>query len=255
MAKPLPLEDPAGKICALCLLAFDELCRSHIVPDYHFRRIRDEEDQLLKISATGRRLERKIQTGLFDRLLCQTCERHLNENFENEVHRLFESGVFDPSSAGLGQDYLVQTDYATFRLYMLSILWRASVSELPPFDLFKLGPVAEEFLRCCILNLVAPLPMEFPFIVVSLEFDGGWTHEWITLPMPGSIGNVKAAYFVVGGLYVCFILSKTMIHNDLSPLIMDLDGVQRLRRMHVNDIASIADSVAVIQKRYDAGDK
>lgn len=249
MAKSLPVDHPAAEICALCLLGFEKLARSHVVPDYHYKRMKSEEGRFFQISGTGK-LEKPIQTGLYERLLCEHCEAHLNDGFENEVHKLFELGAFDPKGIGLQQDFIVPADYRTLRLYMLSILWRASVAARPPFDEFVLEASCEEYLRQSLLFLTPPPPSVLPFVVLTIEFDGGWTNEWASMPQHGLAGEMRTAFFVVGGLLICFFLSPVKPDRELLSMLVKYDGLQRVRRMHVNHVEGLSRSVELIANRY-----
>ena len=251
MCSPVWIEDPTAEICALCLHPFTELRRSHIIPEYHFRRMRESDRTFLKISTGGPRLEKKIQKGLFERLLCKHCEEHLNDNFENEVHQLFEHGSFVPT-VGLKEEYQVQVNYTSFRLYMLSILWRASVACRIEFEEFQLPPLIEEVLRRCLLELTPPPPNELPFLLLSVEFDRGWTSGWVVVPRRGLADDVHTASFIVGGLLVTFFLSPISVDAEIKSLLLDYDGVQRVRRLHVNDLDGLARAVEELKLRYQA---
>src|SRR5688572_3550572 len=63
--------------CALCQES-RELCRSHIIPDFLYRTMRDEKNRFNVLSATDDQRDRVVQAGLWERLLCTDCETKLS---------------------------------------------------------------------------------------------------------------------------------------------------------------------------------
>ncbi|TJW03901.1 MAG: hypothetical protein E5X42_30315 [Mesorhizobium sp.] len=91
------------------------------------------------------------QRGLAEPLLCETCEQRFGryEKYAAEVmtgrsgHRFRLTGTRITISG---------IDYATFKLFQLSILWRASVSSLEFFKLVSIGPHEERIRRMLLGN-------------------------------------------------------------------------------------------------------
>jgi hypothetical protein len=126
-----------------------KLCRSHILPEFLYRPLYDEEHRYFVVTA-GTDCHRPLQRGLTEKLLCKDCEERLGR---------YEKYAAEVMSGRLGHRYqkrgsriiIKDIDYARFKLFQLSILWRGSVSSLEFFRLVSLGP-HEQRLRDMILR-------------------------------------------------------------------------------------------------------
>ena len=114
-------------VCKLCGRT-KPLCRSHVVPEFAYRPIKNAKGQ---IYAAGRKTK-KVQTGYSERLLCVCCEQRLNayetafkkawmDTIPSDFRHLRTRALEDVISVDI-------PDYATFKLFHLSVLWRAAVS-------------------------------------------------------------------------------------------------------------------------------
>ena len=146
------------------------LCRSHIVPNFAYAPIKNEKGQIL---AVGRDVK-KVQTGYFERILCEECERLLSA-YESSFKQAWMDTIhpdFSHLKSGPLQDFIrVEIpDYASFKLFHLSVLWRAAVSSG-----FKLDPRItlgkyDAQIAALIRNRDPGQPGDFPFLgVLSLD--------------------------------------------------------------------------------------
>ena len=129
--------------CRLCTSSQD-LCRSHILPEFLYRLLYDDKHRF-SILEKGIIGSRYGQRGLSEKLLCRACEQRFSahEKYAADVMR----GRLGHRAQVIGNEILIHdVDYAPFKLFQLSILWRASVSTLDFFRLVSLGP-REELLR------------------------------------------------------------------------------------------------------------
>lgn len=124
-----PAVNKQNQKCKLCGNTAP-LCRSHIVPDFAYRPIKDgdEKGQML---AVGRKVK-KVQTGHWERLLCSQCEGILNR-YETKFKKVWMDTIppdFKHVETEPPKDAIVVDipDYVSFKLFHLSVLWRATVS-------------------------------------------------------------------------------------------------------------------------------
>jgi hypothetical protein len=122
-------------ICQLCKEE-KKLCKAHLVPESFFRYLypsgKVEEEALKKISSTDGYIKRSW-TGIYDdNILCADCDNKLGE-FDNYGRYLFlESTPEIFMSSGKDSAYYFQdADIDKLTLFILSILWRFSISNLP----------------------------------------------------------------------------------------------------------------------------
>jgi len=148
-------------LCKLCKQE-KELCNiSHIIPNHAYN-ILKEDDLFFLIDKknANKPSKQKRYTGEFESsILCKDCEM-LISNYETYGYRLIyrldtlniENSITENEN-GLkalvikGKGY----DYSKFKLYLLSILWKASISTRPLFSEINLGKKTEEDLRNMIL--------------------------------------------------------------------------------------------------------
>lgn len=138
-------------LCKLCLQQ-RELRNSHIIPEFLYKLTYDEKHRAIDVDVDASTVKFS-QKGLRERLLCSVCEGRLN-TLETYFATIWYSkavtpkGLIDLKSGTLS----LQVDHANFKLFHLSILWRASVSTLPYFSRVNLGPY-EEGIRQMVLTL------------------------------------------------------------------------------------------------------
>lgn len=128
--------------CALCLCV-KPLCNSHVVPEFCYKPAYDDKHRLIEYDPVTRTKKGLPQKGLYCRLLCADCERLINDEYEKPFLKYWRNGgVLAP----LTTEELVVLDginYAQFKLFHLSVLFRAHASALSNFSDIQLGTHAE----------------------------------------------------------------------------------------------------------------
>jgi len=159
-------------ICKLCLREKELIGRSHILPNFMYSGMRDDSGRMYVISSTNPRRPRIVQSGAYERhIFCSDCDNNILGSLEryasNALYRknyLEESDEFHQVKAGPDAEYIYCTslDYLNFKLFLLSLLWRVSISEESAFENVKLTPEAEEFLRRSIHDHRFMPPLMYP---------------------------------------------------------------------------------------------
>ena len=135
--------------CKLCL-ASAPLRESHIFPEFLYRISYDATHTLEVHTVADGEAFTIIQKGLREPLLCADCEQKVGRWERHASQVLFHDGAGTWSQVG---DELQRSgvDYRKFKLFALSLIWRASVSTQRPFADVALGPL-EEKVRLLLLN-------------------------------------------------------------------------------------------------------
>ena len=129
-----------GDICRLCLKE-SELRHSHILPEFFYSSLYDEKHRTMLVASDEK--EKLIQKGTREYLLCQRCETKLSR-YEGYAAKLIrEIPSFSTDSSGLFL-YSENIDYIQFKLFQLSIIWRAGISKDRMFESVKLGKHEEK---------------------------------------------------------------------------------------------------------------
>ena len=146
---------PTG-LCRLCRKT-GPLCESHIIPEALYGPSYDCTHRLTKWPPSPGGKPTYLQKGLKEYLLCESCENLLNTSYEQPFKKYWYDGRALPDAVPVpdpGRDDVVLItgfDYATFKLFHLSVLWRASVASIQGFRSVNLGPY-EDKLRKMLLN-------------------------------------------------------------------------------------------------------
>jgi hypothetical protein len=156
-------------VCRLCLQQ-RELQLSHIKPEFVYGSLYDEKHRLdvfdLERGAQPRDITpaRKPQKGVREPLLCKECEGRFNrwETYTSELlyGRPKGTGILSTRTSS------VPVDSASLKLFVMSVVWRASVSSEPFFQYVKLGPTHEERLRVMLLSADPGAPIDYGITIV-----------------------------------------------------------------------------------------
>ncbi len=192
--------------CRLCLKD-KKLLKSHIIPEFFYKPVYDDLHRLNLVSAETPNRIKYEQKGYREKLLCNDCEGLLS-TFEDYVRRVFYGGV-EVETKMLKNGILIRNiDYKKFKLFQLSLLWRASVSRQGFFSEVNLG-TKEETIRK-MLNAQNPgEPHQFGCIMAILLWEENKPLDGIILPpLRLHIEGHICFRFIVGGYTWLFVVSR-----------------------------------------------
>lgn len=196
-------------VCKLCL-EDRELCDSHIIPEFMYKPIYDDKHRLHELSSdphVANKLTR--QKGLRERLLCQECEGHLSV-YERYASMVWHGGAGVTFEKRGRLTIMNSLDYETFKLFEISILWRAAVASGEFFGAVKIGNKHESTLRKMIRQADPGEPHEYgciTFVVISDDVEGKLVHMILTPERIRMYGHT-AYRFLFGSVCWIFIVSS-----------------------------------------------
>lgn len=196
------------KRCRLCQKESDSIRNSHPFPEFLYRPSYDEKHRALYLdprSDAGRR--DLCQKGPRERMLCPACETHLSvfEGYGASVLRSLSDSDVDrrrPNTLLRIPD----VDYVKFKIFTMSLLWRAGVSTQAMFRKVRLGP-HEERLREMIVEIRPGEPWEYGCFLEQLQE----VEEFgpiLVFPGEMRLENHKGCYFLAWGLLWQFVVSS-----------------------------------------------
>lgn len=155
-------------ICKLCLKE-GELQKSHIIPRSYFKRLKKDDGKIMVVQEG-----KKSITGNFDPkepMLCRDCEQFLSISYEHYGILVLR----DHKNFRKNSDHIViaSFQYEKFYLYLISILWRASIAKHMYYDTVQGSENLDDLLRYCIaqkklrINKVSGLRLDH-FIKISV---------------------------------------------------------------------------------------
>jgi len=121
-----------------------KLIKAHVIPQAFFRELTGKKRPSLLITDTIGTFPKRSPIGQYDKqILCGDCEPQFGDwdNYAQDF-LLRENGFQEIKKGGEGVvGYAVdQFDYEKLKLFFISLLWRASVSQLPFYKNVNLGP-------------------------------------------------------------------------------------------------------------------
>jgi hypothetical protein len=192
-------------VCALCK-SDRELRNSHVIPEFVYKSLYDDKHRFHVLSS-GEQSHRYSQKGIRERLLCGDCEQRFSTH-EKYVSEVF-TGKIAVSSRQHGK--LVQIaglDYRHFKLFSLSVLWRAGVSSLPMFSHVNLGAHAE-VIRRQLLRDDPGTSDRYGIFLAPLVYGGKDNQrDVIAQPTRSRLEGHLCYRFVFGGLIWVFVVSN-----------------------------------------------
>ena len=192
--------------CALCLRERD-LKRSHIIPEFLYESLYDDKHRLQILSVLPDEKNQLKQKGERERLLCDGCEAQFSR-YERYASLILGSKLPIKVEREGNLLTLFGLDYKKFKLFQLSILWRAGISTLPLFSRVQLGPHAER-LRVMLLAEDPGLPEQYACIMWLLAAPEGIVPALIMQPTRVRMFEKPAYKFTMGHLmWVYFVSSE-----------------------------------------------
>jgi len=207
--------------CALCQQD-GPLRNSHVIPEWVYEPLYDEKHRFHILSADPTRPSWPEQKGLRERLLCDDCETKLSV-WEGYARNLLSGDIGTTSKRSGDLVWVYGADYAPFKLFQLSILWRAGVSSLPIFSRVQLGP-HQERLRARLLAGSPGKPTEYGCALYALTTPEGIDRGLIVQPTLAKIDGVHAYHFVFGGLIWLYFVSSHAPKRAASDAFIQCNG-------------------------------
>lgn len=207
--------------CALCHEE-REIRNSHIIPEFLYEPLYDEKHRLQLLSVLPSQGNSFKQKGLKEKLLCDTCEQKLSV-WEGYARKVLKGGV-PLTTRTEGSVILIEgIDYKQFKLFQLSVLWRASASSQQFFEYVDLGP-HEEVLRRQLVDEDPGSPGRYSCFMFGLRYEGNVVADLVVQPKRTKLNGRVAYNFVFGGFLWAFSVSRQELPPNLLATTLSEDG-------------------------------
>jgi hypothetical protein len=146
------------------------------------------------------RIDRTIQKGKRERLLCGRCDSERIGKYEKHFKEFWFDGPALPPVIAGEIVAVSRVDYACFKLFHLSVLWRASVARQAAFSNVSLGPYHQEKLRTMILGEDPGPEDAYPvWGTVIVGDDRSVVYGLVSAPRRSRLGTFTAYYMCYAG--------------------------------------------------------
>lgn len=217
-------------ICKLCLKD-KKLLKSHILPEFFYEPLYDPPHRFnILYTGAGEKNEYK-QKGIYEKLLCDDCEKLLSK-YEKYASGLFCDGIALKTN-------VTGINYQKFKIFQLSILWRAGVSTNKIFSEVNLGP-HEDRIRRMILQEQPGKYYEYGCILIAI-LNKNKLFKQIISPKLLRICGYHCFRFVMGGCCWTYFVSN---RNQLTPYkdgFMKEDGSLIIYKNNIKEFPFIKD--------------
>jgi len=213
-----------------------ELRDSHVIPEFLYTALYDEEHKYYVVSNVHGKSARPLRKGLRERLLCTECETRFSRWETYAANVLYNRNRARCEKVD-GTIIVDGLDYAQFKLFLLSLIWRAGVSSLPVFAQTQLGPRHEQRLKEMLFTS-DPGPFErYGCLVFAVTLDDKPLDGTIYGPQPCFVDNHRCYRLLVRAfLFIYFISSHRPDDVAVGRFLRD-DGHLEIPVKRLQDIA------------------
>lgn len=194
--------------CRLCL-EYKKLCKSHIFPEYFYDTTYNNDHSFIRFSSDKKEYNAKMRKGFYDRLLCKKCEEII-QTYEDhgkfilygKMKPLLKQGINSYS----GSDY----NYYKFKLFIMSLLWRASITKRIECKSVALEE-KEELFRSILLNRTEVATNNHPILIAQGYINYEITEGIFLEPSLRNFKNddLEAYTFIIDGIIMQYIGSTS----------------------------------------------
>lgn len=206
-------------ICQLCLQEKPLLKKSHIIPNFLYKRLFGSDHRLVNMSIGDFKDYKYTYSGFYEKdILCKECDTILLSRLETYASDcIYFNGsqrtrsTIETELLG-GQETLPAVrfhnlDYTKIKLFFLSILWRAHISKHEFFKDVDLGPYADRLRKMLLTNDAGK---EEEFEVILFHIDSFETRPEKALFQPRKINSDGNCQYI-------FYIDRIVYHYNVSP--------------------------------------
>ena len=213
--------------CKLCLQEKPLLKKSHIIPNFAYKELRDNDNSFIMANlkdGTGK----VTYTGLFEsNILCKKCDNILLGQLEHYGCSILYGGkmkgvtiINETNQNNIEWTRGSGVDYTKFKLFLLSILWRFSISSKDFYRFVDLGK-HEEIIRQMIINKNASDELDYPCFISSYRKHRDLPFQIISQPLKHRNNGGICYSVLISGLLYTFFMSKKLTPKYLNEIVLN----------------------------------
>ncbi|MDX2272507.1 MAG: hypothetical protein NW237_11260 [Cyanobacteriota bacterium] len=238
-------------VCKLCQQKHD-LRESHIISEAFYEGVYDKRHRAVPISMEYSELK-FIRKGFREKLLCGGCEQKFSKRESALKRDLIDIGNQKSEFLTINHigENLFKVEgiwYKEFKLAILSILWRMSVTSDPFFESYSLG-IYEEKLRQKLFDEDVPGEKNYPIMVSRYELDKVF-HPGMIIGFPprkyDQIFTVQS-FMIWGHRFMIFVNDKNFPKIPVGFFLRDSGELL----IDVRSLVELASPKSVLSKIYD----
>lgn len=243
--------------CRLCEIE-QELCNSHIIPEFFYKNIYNTPNKFCFTKINGRKILIKTeQKGLREYLLCKSCESTFSlwEKYAKDIFypRNNKSTIELHNKVGdmnITINEFHSFDYDKFKLFLMSILWRISVSS----EKFNTIEIAEEHIDILhnALKLKKPLEEnEYPcFLQIIINEDNSYFDGSIIGPYETDYKGYKTVNILIDSFLFIFIIGELELNEKIQNIILNQKGIMSVTTKKILSDTNLMEMIKISENNY-----
>lgn len=244
--------------CKLCGCE-SRLCRSHIIPEFLYEKIYDRSPKrfwYLRMSKdeTRKKIEQK---GLREYLFCKKCEKKLSGYEKYAAEIIYAKNRKSPvilknkaSNKNITVYQFEKFDFKMFRLFLLSIIWRISISK----EKFNTISIADEYETQLHEALKNEDPLEENqfccFIQLMMKNDDTPFRGTILGPYETSYNDKQVINILLDGFLFSFIIGELTLPQGISEHMLNKEGKMSIVSRYINDDPNIMEAASLMVTNF-----
>ncbi|MBI4946221.1 MAG: hypothetical protein HY840_07450 [Bacteroidetes bacterium] len=193
--------------------------KSHIIPEFMYQDLFDNKHKIYVFSPYAKlqgqeRIKRPSSGEYENGLLCADCDNKLLGSYEDYASKAIYGGELPANECPTCENYENQhgvkftgcknISYKKFKIFLLSVLWRSSISSRPLFSEISLGP-HEEIIRKMIYEGNPGEASDYPIFFMTFVNDKSMSKDIIAQPQRRRTKDGHSMFvFMIGGMLYCF---------------------------------------------------
>ncbi len=170
-------------------------------------------------------------------MLCSDCEQHISK-YENYARKVLFGGV-SIAVQNEGSGIVVsEIDYKLFKLFQLSVLWRASVSKHKMFKDIDLGP-HEKVIRQMIISDAPGTEQKYCCVMMGIKYGEDAISSFIDQPEKRRLDGHIVYRFIFGSIAWIYFATSHSVPKLVSEFILTKSGRVRIAFKDIQEMDCI----------------
>jgi hypothetical protein len=189
--------------CRLCLKKNIDLVKSHIYPKSLFRDLKGEKgnEKIVQIRPFDNIKSKKMSDNFYEEgLLCQSCENIIGVYEKYIESFLFKKVESDENIIENTKEFsiihLENIDYKLYKLGLLSILWRSSITNHSHYKIVNLGEKHSENIRLMILQGNCKEVYHYPILTSIMDTKKDLINTILPIEKSNSNGITQYTFYL-----------------------------------------------------------
>ena len=183
------------------------LRKSHIFPEWLYTPLYDDNHQFFVLSTNENKKRGTRPKGIYEELLCHECEQRFGK-WEGYARKVFYDQPLSGEDRG-DRIIVSKIKYAPFKLFQMSLIWRASITNRPEIHKINLGPHAEKIRKMLLEECPGEIHKYGSILMLPPASYQKIIQQFIYSPekVPHRLDGHTAYRAILGGLFWLFFIS------------------------------------------------